>query len=209
MEDIKSADNGSSMADKELPLLNSMTDEELLKTVRLRDKDAFKEIMRRYQGRVYKLVYRFTGNGEAAKELTQEIFFKVYTSINSYTPDAQFFTWLYRIATNHCLNYVRSAKSNPLQHAVDDLVEKRSGAPDDGAHATQLDMLVDEEKSLMIRSALDRLPDRQRMAIVLLRFDGLSYREIAQTLQCSVSAVESLLHRGMETLKQYLAHYVA
>jgi RNA polymerase sigma-70 factor, ECF subfamily len=157
---------------------------------------------------VYKLVFRFTGNGEAAQELTQEIFFKVYTSINSYSPDAQFFTWLYRIATNHCLNYVRSAKSNPLQHAVDDLDGKKSNVSDLREHLTQLDMLVHEEKSSIVRSALDRLPDRQRMAIVLLRFDGLSYREIAQTLQCSVGAVESLVHRGMETLKQYLAHYV-
>ncbi|MCX8043615.1 MAG: sigma-70 family RNA polymerase sigma factor, partial [Desulfobacterota bacterium] len=119
-----------------------------------------------------------------------------------YTPDAQVFTWLYRIAANHCLNFIRDRKNQPLAQAL-----PQDAAFDTPVHGCQFDRLEHEERAQAVRQAIDRLPKRQRMALLLLRFEGMSYRDIAQVLGCSVGAVESLVARGMASLKEYLAAY--
>lgn len=195
------------MAYQELSL-GSMTDEELLKAVAEKDRNAFGEIMQRYQTRVYRLAYRFTGSRDSAAELVQEIFFKVYLAAPRYRPEARFFTWLYRIAANHCLNYKRELKTSPLHQTIESPEPYRDLAADHAARGTQLDLLEGQERARAVRQALDRLPERQRMALILLRFEDRSYREIAQTLECSVAAVESLVHRAMEALKGYLSPFM-
>lgn len=187
---------------------HSMTDEELMTAVAQKDTDAFREIMQRYQARVYRLACRFTGSRDSAAELVQEIFFKVYRAAPGYRPGARFFTWLYRVAANHCLNYTREQKTRPLHQALERPEQHGGPAADHAARGTQLDLLEGRERAQAVRQALDRLPERQRIALVLLRFENLSYREIAQTLDCSVGAVESLIHRGMESLKGYLSPFM-
>jgi len=182
--------------------LSSCSDSELMMAVADNDKDAFKEIMQRYQARVYRLVYRFTSDEEITKELTQDIFLKLYKAAGSYSPDAQFFTWLYRIVTNYCINFTRKKKRDPLHHTDETLDEKNSVVYGGSGHNNQLSTLEKEERAVLVRKALDSLPERQRMAIVLLRFEGLGYREISKAMGCSVSAVESLIYRGMDALKK-------
>ena len=177
------------------------TDAELIKAAAGKDKDAFRILMQKYQGRIYRVAYRYTGDSEAAKELTQDIFFKVYRAAPSYSPDARFFTWLYRIAANHCINYVRKRSRDPL-HMKDRYGDGATSAESAG---NQQDELESRERASRVRAALDRLPERQKAALVLLRFEGLSYREIAGVLGCSVPAVESLVHRGMQALKKKLS----
>jgi len=161
--------------------------------------------MGRYQERIYGLVCRFTGDAETARDLVQDIFLKVYRAAGSYTPDAGVFTWLYRITANHCINFVQSRKRDPLYAAEEDTAATPAVLSAVSRAANQETSLEQQERARMVRRALDSLPPRQKMAITLLRFEGLSYKEISRILKCSVSAVESLIFRGMETLKQILA----
>ena len=192
--------HGRSMASSALAWHN-MSDEDLLKATSRKNKDAFRELMHRYQERIYRLAYRFTGDAGAAAELTQEIFFKVYCAAPRYTPRARVFTWLYRIAANHCLNFLRDKKNRLLDDAPLEAVAKLH------SEETPQVSLEREEVTQVVQQALQRLPERQRIAITLLRFEGMSYREIAGVLGCSTGAVESLIARGMAFLRERLAAY--
>ena len=176
------------------------SDTELLKAIAKKDTAAFQIFMTRYQGRVYRIVYHFIGDAEIARDLVQDIFLKVYRAAASYRPDAGLFTWLYRITANHCINFLQKQKRDPLFKAAEPL----AAAHNAGQSASPESSLLRQERTLMIRRSLDSLPRRQKMAIILLRFEGLSYIEISKVLGCSVSAVESLIFRGMETLKKLL-----
>jgi RNA polymerase sigma-70 factor (ECF subfamily) len=181
------------------------SDSDLLKAIARKDTSAFKIFMTRYQERVYRTVFRFTGDPEITRDLVQDVFLKVYRAAVSYTPDAELFTWLYRITVNHCINYLQKQKRDPLYKAEEQPIQTQSYGVGFSHIASPESNLVKQERTLAVRRALDSLPHRQKMAITLLRFEGLSYREIAEILACSVSAVESLIFRGMETLKKLLS----
>jgi len=185
-------------------LLGNDSDVELLKAVAQKNTDAFKVFMVRFQERVYRTVFRFVPDPEVARDLVQDIFIKAYNAASSYSPDAELFTWLYRIIANHCINFLQKQKKDPIHRAEDVLDQQFSSLPDTEHAASQLSIMEKQERALAVRRALDGLPPRQRMAITLLRFEDLSYQEIAKTLDCSVSAVESLIFRGMETFKKIL-----
>jgi RNA polymerase sigma-70 factor, ECF subfamily len=185
-------------------LHDQQTDFEILKESAAKDTDAFRVFMGRYQERVYGLVCRFTGDAEIARDLVQDIFLKVYRAAGSYTPDAGVFTWLYRITANHCINFMHNRKRDPLYAAEEDTAATQAVLSAVSRPANQETSLEQQERGRMVRRALDSLPLRQKMAITLLRFEGLRYKEISQILECSVSAVESLIFRGMETLKTIL-----
>jgi RNA polymerase sigma-70 factor (ECF subfamily) len=189
-------------------LLQEETDEALMKAVAGKDTGALRELMRRHEARVRRLAYRYTGSDDAAGELVQDIFFKVYTSAGSYSPQARFTTWLYRITANHCLNYLRDSRLNPLQQHNQPIDEAGHVLAGDCGRDSQLAGLEKKEQAARVRKAVDGLPERQRMAILLLRFEELSYRDAASALGCSVSALEALVHRGFETLKKQLSDSV-
>jgi RNA polymerase sigma-70 factor (ECF subfamily) len=176
------------------------SDSELLNAIAHKDTAAFEVFMSRYQERVYRTVYRFIGDTEAARDMVQDIFLKVYRAAASYRPDAGLFTWLYRITANHCINLLQKQKRDPLFKAEEPFTATHTAGPS----ASPESSLLQRERTLMISRSLDALPRRQKMAIILLRFEGLSYAEISKVLGCSVSAVESLIFRGMETLKKLL-----
>lgn len=182
-----------------------ISDAELLKAIARKDTAAFKVFMSRYQDRVYRTVYRFIGDSESSRDLVQDIFIKVYRASASYAPDAGLFTWLYRITANHCINFLQKQKRDPLYKAEEQPVQTLSSAHNSGQSASPENNLVRQERTVMVRRAIDSLPQRQKMAITLLRFEGLSYHEISEILGCSVSAVESLIFRGMEALKKLLS----
>ncbi len=181
------------------------SDYELIKAIARKDTAAFTAFMNRYQDRVFRTVYRFVGDAENTRDLVQDIFLKVYRSAHSYKPNAELFTWLYRIIANHCINFSVKQKKDPLFRAEDQSQQSvSSAAPLIHADSPEKNF-IRQERSRRVRQALNTLPERQKLAITLLRFDGLSYREISEILGCSVSAVESLIFRGMETLKTLLA----
>ena len=182
-------------------------DHELMRRTGLGEAAAFKQLVEKYQWMVMKTIYRYIGNHHEVEDLAQEIFFNVYRAAKRYTPQAKFSTWLYRVVANHCLNYRRKLKRSVLLTSVDN---SSSGSESPSLQLSQPQnqqpekLLEQQELQAALRKVISELPDKQRMALILYRFEGLSYKEIAKVLGCSLSAVESLLFRAMTSLKKKL-----
>lgn len=166
------------------------------------DESAFADLFERYRTRVLNTAYRFLSDRDAAQDVAQEVFVKVYKSPKSYRPDAAFSTWLYRVTANTCYDELRKRKrSKPATtEELPDNTPDRSASPEDQARSNEL--------ARAVRAAIASLPENQRMAVVLQRYEELSYQQIAEVLKMSVSAVESLLFRAKNTLRTRLLAYV-
>jgi RNA polymerase sigma-70 factor (ECF subfamily) len=184
------------------------SDEELMGKVAQGDVQAFENLVYRHQRRILNLIFRFIGDRAQAEDVAQDVFLRVWQASKNYEPKSKFTTWIYRITTNLCLDLLKSAHHrqifvHPHVHAE---------RPDEGdelfscSNKTRSpeDLLLAAERSRQISTALQNLPSNQRLAIILKKFDGLSYHEIAQVLGCSVSAVESLLVRAKRSLREKL-----
>ena len=186
--------------DKEIP------SEELMARVAGGNQEAFEILGNRRQTSVLNLIYRFIGDRTQAKDLAQEVFLRVWQAAAGYKPKAKFTTWLYRITANLCFNELKSPRRKKwlqfLRSDADHEVQIEEDFPDNSPSPE--DLLLVKERSRQITDALQRLPENQRMALILKRYDDLSYQEIAQILGCSVSAVESLLVRAKRTLQEKL-----
>ncbi len=152
-------------------------------------------MVRAYERKVLSTTYRYTGDPLLAQDLAQEIFTKVWLRASSFRHKALFSTWLYRIVVNHCLNF-QSNKKNKRMEPLDDTIAGKDGGMEQRYDA--------ERKAGLLRQAMSRLPERQRMALILAKFEGKSYEEIAQVMRISVSSVESLLFRAREGLRKIL-----
>ena len=187
-----------------------MTDTDLMMRVKSGDKRAFKSIVETYQRRVVNVAYRFLGNREDAEEVAQETFLRLYLSAKSYQPKAELFTYLYTIATRLALNRLRKRK-RLRWFSLDQLQEDTPDGPGREFPSDPADQpdgsLEQTEREAMVRRALDTLPAAQKTAVVLSRYEGLSYKQIAEVMETSVSAVESKLHRAKQTLKKKLRDY--
>lgn len=166
------------------------------------DKEAYRHLVEGYQDRVFGLVLSMINKREQAEDLTQEIFVKAYFALASFHGDSRFYTWLFRIAANHCLDYRR--KRPPNEVSLDTPV-------DEDADISRLDTLqapttenpgatLEEEQSEM-SVLLAGLEADQRMILSLRELEGFSYEEIAQTMKCGVNTVKSRLNRAREALK--------
>jgi RNA polymerase sigma-70 factor (ECF subfamily) len=173
------------------------------------DTCAFETLVLRHQSSVLSLIYRFVGDRAWAEDLAQESFLRIWKSAKSYEPRAKFTTWMYRIVANLCLNELKSPWRKKLvslhwfgsgEQRPDD--EPTGDIPDD--RPSPEDLLLAEEGSRRVAHAIQGLPRNQRLALILKRYEGLSYQEIAKVLGCSVSAVESLLIRGKRSLREKL-----
>lgn len=150
--------------------------------------------MRAYESKVLSTTYRYVGDATAARDLTQEIFVKVWLRASSFKHEALFSTWLYRIVVNHCINFQSTRKKRQMES----LNENVAG---EGILADRFD---EERRARHLREAVAKLPERQRMALILAKFEGKSYVEIAGLMRVSVSSVESLLFRAREGLRKML-----
>ena len=161
------------------------------------DEAAFRTLFERHARSMVAFCNHFVGNRARAEELAQDVFLKLHQAAPRYQPSARFKTFLYRIASNHCLNELRrgeyearppaGATPGDPRDAVDEL-PSREASPLEVAEARALEAAV--------REVLDRLPDKQRAAFVLCRFEGLTYEEIAEALGTTVAAVKALVHRA-------------
>ena len=186
--------------DKQIP------SEDLMARIAKGDNDAFEILVNRYQTSILNLIYRFIGDRTQAKDLAQEVFIKVWQAAKSYKPDAKFTTWLYRVTANLCFNELKSSRRRKwfsFHRSGEEGVHTLEETLADRAPSAE-DLLLEKERSRQISDALQSLPDKQRMALVLKRYDDLSYAEIGQIIGCSVSAVESLLVRAKRTLQEKL-----
>jgi RNA polymerase sigma-70 factor (ECF subfamily) len=168
---------------------------------------AFKEIVDLYQKPLINFIARFLGDKTIAEDIAQEVFLKVFKSARDYKPIAKFKTWLFTIASNLCLNHIRDNR-NRLQ--VMDIFELNEAgflaiAPDEYCPEKTF---KNKEIAKVICDAIRSLPEKQKIALLLQKYNGFSYNEISQIMECSVSAVESLIQRARQNLKKRLASYL-
>jgi len=193
--------------------MTERSDVELMLAFRAGDDAAFSVLVERHQDSVMSLAYRLLGNRPDAEDLAQEVFLRVYRARRRWRPEAKFTTWLYRVAVNACLNEVRGRKTRALHGAAplreagweDGAAPAAGGGSGDGP----ADRLAREELHGRVRAAVDALPERQRLALLLNKFHGLGYEELAGSLELSVPAVKSLLTRARENVRAALEPYLA
>ena len=179
--------------------MKHLSDQELMKLVQGGDFSPASEIYDRYSSRIYNFAYRFLKNSEAAEDATQEVFVKMLRHASQFHGDAKLSTWLFSITANWCRDYLRKA-DNKTKEAEEVLVTLP--APSDDSPERNLERREDERR---IQKALSALTPEQHEAILLSRYQGLSYAEIAQISGCSEGAVKTRVFRAMETLKKALA----
>lgn len=188
-------------------------DVQLMLRVQKGDEAAFSRLVSSYQDRLVSILAHLVGNQETAEDLTQEVFLRIYRARNGYQPNAKFSTWVFRIANNLASNSRRSRgrrkevqlkteESGPLgaRPAEQLLADKSALMP------TRL--LDRHELQQHVREALESLSERQQMALLLHKFEGMSYVDIGETMELSPQAVKSLLSRARESLRTRLESYV-
>jgi RNA polymerase sigma-70 factor (ECF subfamily) len=181
-------------------------DAQLMLRVRDGDETSFALLLERHRGPVVHFLYRMVGNQAVSEELAQEVFFRVYKSRGSYEPTAKFTTWLFRIATHLALNSIRDRKKEKGQQSLDEeLPDGRERQVPDGARSVE-ESMVQEVQVREVRSAIEALPEKQRAAVLMHKYEGLGYAQISKALECSDSATKSLLFRAYETLRVRLVH---
>ncbi len=176
-------------------------DLELMLGVRKGDADSFGQLLGRHRGPVVSYVHRLVRDPALAEDLAQEVFLRVYQARHRWKPQARFTTWLYRIATNLALNALRDNRRTAAPAASSDGEAESPAArlPDSRPLADEQMMI--EERERTIREAVEALPEKQRAAVLLHKYQDVDYRQIAQVLGVSESAVKSLLFRAYETLR--------
>ena len=191
--------------------LAELDDAQVMLRVRDGDDAAFNYLVARYRRAMISFMYRMVHNAAIAEELSQEVFLRVYRSRAGYTADAKFTTWLYRIATNLAVNHARDNKhERPEEKSSLDEINGETGlAMDvaDGKPSVEQEILR-SERLRAIRKQVDALPERQRMAVMMHKFQELDYRQIAEVLHLSESATKSLLFRAYESLRESLKDFV-
>lgn len=165
------------------------------------DRASFEPLFQRHKRKVVAFALRYTGRPAEAEELAQEIFVKCYLAAETYEPRAKFSTWLFRIARNHCLNELRRPARRYKSEAYED-----QRAPVDGEKNPET-LAAAKALSSALERELAALPENQRGALLLSRQHGMSYEEIAETMETSISAVKSLLNRARKRLAARLAPY--
>ncbi len=189
--------NGVQMSDNEKALLEKAKNGDLA---------AFEKLIESYQKKVYNIVYRMIGNPDDASELTQEVFIRVFRSIRNFKEESQFSTWIYKIATNICLDELRKQK----KHKVISLDEEIKS--DEGEMKRQIednkpqpDIIAEKnELKKTVRNAILSLPDEYRVVIIMRDIKGLSYDEIAQITKCPEGTVKSRINRARKALRTIL-----
>jgi RNA polymerase sigma-70 factor, ECF subfamily len=174
-------------------------DEDLIEACRRGDAEAYRMLFETYKHRVYSIAFHYTGNEAAAKDVTQQVFLKLITSLGQFRSDAAFSTWLFRLVANACVDeHRRTRRLVPLDPEAAPVGREPSGSADD--------VLIARETAESVRRAVGELRPKLRIAILLRYFEGLSYDEMAEVLGCSKGTVASRLNRGHASLAAKLAH---
>jgi RNA polymerase sigma-70 factor (ECF subfamily) len=192
-------------------VLEMLSDAEVMLRVASGDDPAFDYLVEKYRRPMISFMYRMTHNQAVSEELAQEVFLRVYRSRQSYEASAKFTTWLYRIATNLAVNYARDTKHERPENTVNiDEPDADTGmtvdVADTGLNAEQT--ILRRERLAAIRQQVEALPERQRMAVLMHKYQNMDYKQIAAVLKLSESATKSLLFRAYETLRETLKQFI-
>src|SRR5579863_4985021 len=181
-------------------------DAQLMLRVREGDEESFRLLLEKHRNPVVHFLYRMVQDEAVSEELSQEVFLRVYRSRGTYEPTARFTTWLFRIATHLALNWLRDGKNERKQERLDETNEDAPARELADRAPSVEQQMVRQVKVLEVRRAVAALPDKQRAAVLMHKYEEMEYSQIAKVLSCSESAVKSLLFRAYETLRGRLAH---
>jgi RNA polymerase sigma-70 factor (ECF subfamily) len=179
---------------------SSPSDAELIERCLRKDNAAWEKIVARFRRKIFHVAYKFTGKHDEAEDLTQEIFLKVFRSLDKFNRDADFSTWLGSVARNYCIDRYRAQKREREVLVEDLLAFDMAPAASGNPHR----LLEDRDRTSFLRKGLDQLPDKLREAVVLRDLQGLTYQEMADRLQLPEGTVKSRINRGREELARLL-----
>lgn len=179
--------------------LEEYNDFELIDLTISGQQEAFDVLVKRYSGSVYALAYRMLRNQEDAADIAQDVFLKAYEALSSFRKKSSFHTWLYRIASNSCINYLRrySAQRHielANYHAVKE--------------ADSLDTLYTIELQEIVNEAIEKLPEKQKATVLLRVCEGLSHREVSRILKCSVGTAKANYFHAIRNLRRFMKNYI-
>src|SRR6516165_12013360 len=187
-----------------------MLEGDLVRLARHGDLDAYDELVRRYQERIYATIYHMTSNHEDANDLAQEAFIKGYQALKSFKGGSSFYTWVYRIAVNKTINFLKQRK-NRTQMSLDDLDFNAEHDPDlvalisDKTPRREVNLSELQEK---LNEAMQKLSEPHRLVVTLHDVQGLSHEEIADIMDCNIGTVRSRLFYARQQLQAYLSDYL-
>jgi len=187
------------------------SDVQLMLDVKAGDEASFEILLQKYRSPLVNFLFRMVRDRATAEDLAQEVFLRVYKARAQYSPSAKFTTWLFRIATNLALNSVRDNRHRQMDVSIDAPVEEDQAPP---LQLPSREMRIDEhmverDRAEFIRQKISALPEKQRVAVLLHKYEEMDYADIAKVLECSESALKSLLFRAYETLRVQLAPLVS
>lgn len=187
-------------------------DSKIMLRFRKGDNAAFRILFDKYKKKIINFCYRFCNNKELAEELAQEVFLRVYKASSTYRPEANFSTWIFKIATNVCLNELRKKQYLFKTESLDVPIasEKRDVTREikDDSPLQPQEILESKEKDHLIRKAISSLPAKQRAALLLRIYHDFSYQEIGKQIKSTESGVKTLIHRGRQNLKKALQRFM-
>ena len=190
---------------------DGLSDADVMLRVKAGDEPAFDYLVQKYRRPMVSFMYRMAHNAAAAEDLAQEVFLRVYRSRGSYEASAKFTTWLYRIATNLAVNHARDTRhERPENMASLDEADEETGTTMDVADTSPNveEKLVKQERLKAIRQKVENLPERQRQAVLMHKYQQMDYKQIGEVLNLSESATKSLLFRAYETLREQLKEFI-
>lgn len=186
------------------------SDVDLVNRAREGDYSSYEELIRRYQRRVYALVYNMTSHKEDAEDLVQEVFVKAYRSLDGFKGDASFYTWIYRIAVNRTINFLKKRKRKAGDVSLDDMdqaVERDPAFVELRARESPVREVALTELQKKLNAALQTLSEKHRTVVVLHDIQGMPHEDIARVMKCSVGTVRSRLFYARQHLQRELAEY--
>lgn len=187
-----------------------MNDRELIDQILSGSQNAFRHMVDKYQVLVFNTCVGFVGNRQSAEDLSQDVFIETYRSIEKFRGEAKLSTWLYRISVNKSLNYIRDHKKHNMVRSLERFFygEKEEKLEVEDYIYGMADAPIEQQQHAQeLHNAILKLPENQQIAFNLNKFDDLSYKQIAEVMDVSLSTVESLIHRAKKNLQKKLASY--
>lgn len=187
-----------------------MHESDLIKGLLEKDENSFRELIDTYQDKVFRTCIGFVHHQEDAEDLTQEVFIEIFRSIEKFRKESKISTWLYRIAVNKSLNHLKKRKQQSLIQSIQHFFDARKNEFSNNVKeisAQEKDVLAEKETAKALNKALAGLAENQRIVFTLAKYDDLSYQQISEIMNISVSSVESLMYRAKQNLQKKLIHF--
>jgi len=184
-----------------------MTEQEIIKGLQNQQESAFKELVQNYQKQVINTCYGIVHDRDDAEDVAQEVFIEVFRSVDYFRAESKISTWLYRIAVNRSLNFIRDNNKRKWFQSIDDSEQNKNNelrSLSSSKSDTPEYELEKNERAAMLHKAIDGLPKNQKTAFTLSKYEDLSYQEISEVMNLSISSVESLLFRAKKNLQKKL-----